>query len=807
MAESKNLNEVLKSISKKYGDNVVKYGIDSLDIDGTLSLGSPGLDFAIYGGIPEGRVVEFSGAEGSGKAQPLWSKVFTPNGYTTMGELTTEDVVIDGKGNPTRVTGIYDRGILPVYKVTFNDKTFTYCAGDHLWKVYNHSYGKKPSVEVLTTDQLMSRNLHAGCWSYSVDVPVIDCWKDNDIELDPYLVGALIGDGSLHNNLGFTNCEEDVVANVRNRLNKYGMTLVNYEGAPSYEYDIKQQTPCHSPYIYHYRGETYTSLKSLQNVAKDTYAYIYKYINAYGKNDVQAMSQYYSHIPDFSIELNPEFNKRKSFINLLNKYELTKKSVDKHIPMQYLYSSVDTRAKLLQGLIDTDGYTGKDGATSISTSSKQLSEDIQFLCRTLGCRVCVSYQETSNYTDKFGVHTSGPNWEIRIKNPTNIQIASSRKHTERINRQCKLPSSKWWRSIVDIEYYGNEECRCIMVESDEHTYLTDDLICTHNTTNAFLACASYQKAELKRNPDNPRCIVFLDNEGTADPVWAAKLGYDMSENAAVKTVCIRPEAQSAEEIFDMALEMLKTGEVGLLVFDSIATLVPAQIADESMEKQQMGGIAKALTRFANTAIGLLRKYKATLIAINQVRENMTGYGDPLTTPGGRAWKHACSMRLMFKRGDFFDEEGNILTKKAESPAGHIIECYVLKTKVCKWDRKLGMAHLNYTKGIDWLQDTIDVGVHLGLIDNSVQGSFKLVDPDTGELLKDELGNEIKIRGKKNVYTYFQTNPVEARKLYDRCYSMLSKKDDPFIKSFETLLNIDVSEKLGVDITTTNLEEM
>ena len=94
-----------------------------------------------------------------------------------------------------------------------------------------------------------------------------------------------------------------------------------------------------------------------------------------------------------------------------------------------------------------------------------------------------------------------------------------------------------------------------------------------------------------------------------------------------------------------------------------------------------------------------------------------------------------------------------------------------------------------------------------MIDNSVQGSFKLVDPDTGELLKDALGNEIKIRGKKNVYTYFQTNPIEARKLYDRCYSMLSKKDDPFIKSFETLLNIDVSEKLGVDITTTNLEEM
>lgn len=156
------------------------------------------------------------------------------------------------------------------------------------------------------------------------------------------------------------------------------------------------------------------------------------------------------------------------------------------------------------------------------------------------------------------------------------------------------------------------------------------------TTNAFLIAASYQREEIKRNPENPRAIILLDNEGTADPVWAKLLGYNMDQDAPVKTIILRPEAQSAEEIFDMALDMLKTGEVGLLIFDSIATLVPMQIADESMEKQQMGGIAKALTRFANTAIGMLRKHKATLVAINQVRENISGYGDPLLTPGGRA---------------------------------------------------------------------------------------------------------------------------------------------------------------------------
>jgi recombination protein RecA len=168
----------------------------------------------------------------------------------------------------------------------------------------------------------------------------------------------------------------------------------------------------------------------------------------------------------------------------------------------------------------------------------------------------------------------------------------------------------------------------------------------------------------------------------------------------------------------------------------------------------MGGIAKSLTRFANTSIGLLRKYKATLIAINQVRDHMSGYGDALVTPGGHSWKHACSMRLMFKRGEFFDEDGNKLTKSAESPAGHIIEVYVLKTKVCKWDRKLGYLHLNYRRGVDVIQDTIDVATHLGFIDNSVQGSFKLLDPDTGELILDADGNPIKIRGKRNVNLYF-----------------------------------------------------
>ena len=331
------------------------------------------------------------------------------------------------------------------------------------------------------------------------------------------------------------------------------------------------------------------------------------------------------------------------------------------------------------------------------------------------------------------------------------------------------------------------------------------------TSTSFLVAASYQRKELERHPigvewsdstgivrEGPRSIVFLDNEGTLDPAWAKVFGYNIDSDADVPTVVLRPEGQNAEEIFDMALDCLRTGEVGLLIFDSIATLVPAQIADESMEKYQMGGVAKSLTRFANTALGLLRKYKATLIGINQVRENIGGYGNPIITPGGRAWRHACSSRLMFKRGDLFDEDGNKLPTTAENPAGHIVMVSVLKTKTSKWDRKGGSYRLNYKKGVDVLSDTIEAAIHFGLIDNSVQGSFKLVDPDTGEPVLDSNGEPIKIRGRKNVDTYFNEHLDEWKKLYDKVYERLTMKEDPYIKKFQEMLNERTVSSFGFD---------
>ena len=155
------------------------------------------------------------------------------------------------------------------------------------------------------------------------------------------------------------------------------------------------------------------------------------------------------------------------------------------------------------------------------------------------------------------------------------------------------------------------------------------------------------------------------------------------------------------------------------------------------------------------------------------------------------------VRLRVKRGDFFDADGNIVAKKdAQSPAGHIIEMYVEKTKVCRWDRKLGLAHLDYTKSIDILQDTIDTAIMLNLIDNSVQGTFKLIDPDTGNVLLDENGEELKVRGKRNIKPYFEAHPEVFKRLYDKCYELLTRKDDTNIETFEKLMNINVTDVIG-----------
>lgn len=313
------------------------------------------------------------------------------------------------------------------------------------------------------------------------------------------------------------------------------------------------------------------------------------------------------------------------------------------------------------------------------------------------------------------------------------------------------------------------------------------------TLAAFLISASYIKRELKRNPEAPRKILFVDTECACDANWALRsTGYDMNSKE-VETVYIQSTGQSAEELFDIVRECIATGEIGLVIFDSLSMLAGNQVNNEALDKEQMGGIAKPLTNFVKRTTGLLNKNKCTFIGISGLYDNIAGYGPADIAIGGKQWKRACMVRLRFKKGTPFDIDGNDLKNTAESPAGHVIEMFVEKTKVCKWDRKLGFLHLNYDKGVDLLWDTIEVATHLGLIKQINQQMFGILDDNTGEIIQ-------QIRGKKNIKPYFEEHLDDWRKLYDKCYELLSQKEDSNIIAFEKMLNIDMSpEALGFDI--------
>jgi recombination protein RecA len=249
----------------------------------------------------------------------------------------------------------------------------------------------------------------------------------------------------------------------------------------------------------------------------------------------------------------------------------------------------------------------------------------------------------------------------------------------------------------------------------------------------------------------PKQVVYADCENTLDEEWVRKLGVDTN-----KMILLKPQSQTAEQIFEMLLQMMETDEVGLVVIDSLGVMLSAQAYEKTMEEKTYGGIAAALTLFSKKAELLCTKYNCTLIGINQMREDMNSpYGGMITT-GGKGWKHNCSMRLMFQKGVYIDERGNELRRSAESPAGNLVMINIAKTKVCKPDRRVGFYTLNYDNGIDKVADTVDVALKYGIIQQA--GSwFNFVDIDTGEIISDDEGEDIKLQGKPNVIEYLKDN--------------------------------------------------
>lgn len=247
----------------------------------------------------------------------------------------------------------------------------------------------------------------------------------------------------------------------------------------------------------------------------------------------------------------------------------------------------------------------------------------------------------------------------------------------------------------------------------------------------------------------PQKVLWVDCENTFDDEWATKLGVNVNE-----LYFMAPQSQSAEQIFEMVQNLIDTGEFGLAVIDSFGCMLSQQAYDKTLEEKTYGGIALALTSFSKKAEMSCARTNCTLIGINQVRDDMNSMYGGTTTPGGRGWKHHCSVRLQFRKGDYFDAKGKKLPRNCESPCGNLVNINMVKTKTCKPNRRQGFYTLNYETGIDALNDLIELGIKYDLIHQS-GAWFTFIDVTTGELMGEvnedgTPGESYKVQGQANI---------------------------------------------------------
>lgn len=250
----------------------------------------------------------------------------------------------------------------------------------------------------------------------------------------------------------------------------------------------------------------------------------------------------------------------------------------------------------------------------------------------------------------------------------------------------------------------------------------------------------------------PKVVVYVDAEQTLDVEWAKLLGVDTES-----MILVRPQEQTAEQVLQIIIDLVSTGDVGLCVLDSIPMLVSQNILEESLEKKSYGGISQALTTFCSKITPHLVQNQCAFIGINQIREDLSSMYNTTSTPGGKMWKHACSLRLRFRKDTLLDINNGELTSRAENPAGNRVGIEITKTKVCKPDRRIGYYTLNYTGGIDVLVDTLTIGIQLMLIKRG--GSWYYY--------TDKNGNEYKFQGSAKLLEELRTNEPFKTELQNR----------------------------------------
>ncbi len=246
---------------------------------------------------------------------------------------------------------------------------------------------------------------------------------------------------------------------------------------------------------------------------------------------------------------------------------------------------------------------------------------------------------------------------------------------------------------------------------------------------------------------------FIDAEHALDPVYAKNLGVDI-DNLIVS------QPDTGEQALEIAEALVRSGALDVVVIDSVAALVPKAEIEGEMGSNHVGLLARLMSQALRKLTGITSKSGTAVIFINQIREKVgVVYGNPETTPGGRALKFFSSVRLEVRRQEAIKNGTEIIGNKTKVK--------VVKNKVAP-PFKEAEFDIMYGEGISKLGNIIDVAVSFDIIKKS--GAWFSYE---GERLG---------QGRDNVKKYMEENPEFAEMIERKVRAALSGKVEDVVEN-------------------------
>ena len=455
LLDNSSLEQIILKVNNKIDDIKMKYVDNSLDEAQQAGEGAkelveklkqhPEVGTPLYGplintvtrGARLKKLYLRSAATGVGKCLPNSTKIPTPKGYVTVGSVKVGDYLFDAFGKPTKVLAIYPQGKKEVWEVTFKDGRKARCCEEHLWSYCTEGQRKEAKEErkfyTDTLKDISKKELYQQGHGYKILVPMQKAvqYPKKQYLIDPYVLGLFLGDGSFryqnnHKALMYSSSDKELVDHISNTMN----------------WNSKQ----------YQNGSQYSWYFEFKN-------------NSKGHKNVW--------VEDFL----------EGYSELLNT-----SSKNKFIPLEYLQGSIEQRFELLNGLLDTDGSIDKEkGKISYYTISSKLRDGVIELARSLGFKTSVIEDSHKDTCICYKIEISGqPEDKIKL-----FKLNRKKELILQWYNNGKRKENNLFNPIVEIKKLDySEEMTCFYVDNEEHLFLMNDFIVTHNT-RAMIADACY----------------------------------------------------------------------------------------------------------------------------------------------------------------------------------------------------------------------------------------------------------------------------------------------------------------------------